>query len=209
MSQPDLLATHKTRTRYQRIAPFYDLMEIFSEKRYLPWRQRLWSMVEGPDILEVGIGTGKNIPLYQKGATIEAIDLTQGMVIRAIKLATELNATVNIRIGDVQILDFPNAFFDTIVATFVFCSVPDPILGLKELKRVIKPGGQVLLLEHVRSTNVILGPLMDILNPFIVRLTGANINRTTVENVRKAGFNIEKDEKLGSGDIFRFIIARP
>jgi len=166
-------------------------------------------MVEGPDILEVGIGTGKNIPLYQKGATIEAIDLTQGMVIRAIKRATELNATVNIRIGDVQILDFPNAFFDTIVATFVFCSVPDPVMGLKELKRVIKPGGCVLLLEHVRSANVILGPLMDILNPFIVRLTGANINRTTVENVRKAGFNIEKDEKLGSGDIFRFIIARP
>jgi len=209
MLQPDLLATHKTRTRYQRIAPFYDLMEIFSEKRYLPWRQRLWSIVEGPDILEVGIGTGKNIPLYPEGANIEAIDLAQGMVRRAIKRAAELSANVNIRTGDVQKLDFPDASFDTAVATFVFCSVPDPVMGLKELRRVIKPGGQVFLLEHVRSTNVFLGPLMDILNPFIVRITGANINRTTVEKVSKAGFNIEKDEKLGSGDIFRFIIVRP
>jgi ubiquinone/menaquinone biosynthesis C-methylase UbiE len=209
MSHLDVIATQKTRNRYQRIAPFYDLMEILSERQYLPWRKRLWSSVEGQDILEVGIGTGKNIPFYPDGANIEAIDLTPGMVKRAAKRATEVGVNVKINIGDAQLLDFPDNSFDTIVATFVFCSVPDPILGLKEIKRVLKPGGHVLLLEHVRSKNAILGPIMDVFNPIVVRIMGANINRNTVENVRKAGFTIKVDEKLSSGDIFRFVIAKP
>ena len=82
------------------------------------------------------------------------------------------------------------------------------MLGLRELRRVVQPGGRVLLLEHTRSANPILGTLMDILNSVVVRLIGANINRRTVENVRNAGLQIENVEDLGIGGMFKLITAR-
>ncbi len=109
---------------------------------------------------------------------------------------------------DVQHLEFPDQVFDTVFATFVFCSVPDPVLGLKELRRVCKPDGRLLLLEHMRPGNPLLGTLFDLLNPLVVRMMGANINRRTVENIRRAGWQIRVDEQLSS-DIVRWIEAEP
>ena len=207
--KPDPIATQETRRRYQRLSPFYDLMEGLSERRFHPWRKKLWSLVSDPRVLEVGVGTGKNMPFYPAGVSITAIDLTPGMLQRAQKRAADLGleSRVNLRLGDVQELDFPEAAFDSAVATFVFCSVPDPVLGLCELKRAVKPGGRVLLLEHMRSPNQIVGALMDLLNPVVVRMMGANINRKTVENVRLAGLEIEHIEDLGMGGIFKLIVA--
>ncbi len=178
-----------------------------SERSFRPWRERLWSMVEGPQVLEVGVGTGKNIPFYPSGMEVTAIDLTPGMLEKALKRASKLNLDVDLHLGDAQMMGFPDASFDTVVATCVFCSVPDPILGMREVLRVLKPGGQVLLLEHVRSAQAFLGALMDTVNPLVVRLVGANINRRTVENVRRAGLTVESVEDLGMGDIFKLIVA--
>jgi ubiquinone/menaquinone biosynthesis C-methylase UbiE len=207
-THPDEKATALTRSRYQRLSSIYDQMEGMGERRYAPWRAMLWSQVRGPKVLEVGVGTGKNIPYYPPGLEITAIDLTPGMLERARKRAAALNQSVDLLLGDIQALEFPDASFDTAVATFVFCSVPNPLLGLSEFKRVVKPGGQVLLLEHVRSTNQIEGALMDALNPLVVRIMGANINRRTVENVQKSGLVLEKVEDLGMGGIFKLILAR-
>jgi len=209
-SKPDPLATDATRRRYQHLSPFYDAMEGMSERRYHPWRTKLWSQVRGPHVLEVGIGTGKNMLFYPAGISIIGIDLTPGMLQRAQKRADNLRLypIVELQLGDVQQLDFPDNNFDSAVATFVFCSVPDPVLGLRELKRVVKPNGHVLLLEHMRSPNPFLGVVMDFLNPLIVRMMGANINRQTVENVRKAGLEIKQIEDLGAGGIFKLIMAR-
>lgn len=207
-NQPDSHASSRTRDRYQRISQVYDIMEILPERRYISWREHLWSLVRGPEILEVGVGTGKNIAFYPAGVRVTGVDLTPGMLDRARKRAAILNREVTLLLGDAQNLDFPDASFDTIVSTFVFCSVSDPVRGLRELGRVVKPDGQIFLLEHVRSDKLVVGELMDFLNPALVRVTGANINRRTVENVRRSGLHIERVEDLGLGDIFKLIIAR-
>ena len=204
----DVKETARTQARYQRIARLYDGMEAVSERRYRPWRARLWSMVRGPKVLEIGVGTGKNMPFYPEGLDITAIDLTPGMLDRARNRAAELDIDVDLRLGDAQSLDFPNGLFDKIVETFVFCSVPDPMLGLQELTRVLKPGGRLFMLEHMRAANPTLGLLMDAINPVLVRITGANINRRTVDNISRSGLQIEQVEELGMGDIFKLIVAQ-
>jgi ubiquinone/menaquinone biosynthesis C-methylase UbiE len=183
-------------------------MALLPERRYTPWRKYLWSLVEGPKVLEVGVGTGRNMLLYPSDIEITAIDLTPGMLVRAKRRASELGLDVDLRIGDVQNMEFPDDTFDTAVATCVFCSVTDPILGLKEVLRVIKPGGNALFIEHVRSENPLIGALMDLVNPLVVHTMGPNINRHTVQNIQQAEFNIEKVEDLGAGGIFKLIVAR-
>lgn len=130
-----------------------------SERRYRPWREKLWSQVSGSRVSEVGVGTGKNLPFYAESLAVTAIDLTPGMLGRAEARAADLGleSRVDFRLGEIQELDFADATFDSAVATFVFCSVPDPVLGLRQLKRVVKPRGPILLLEHVRSANALLG----------------------------------------------------
>lgn len=208
MIRTDVRATALTRARYQRLSTIYDLMEGAAEGRYRPWRAKLWGLVEGQRMLEVGVGTGKNMPYWSPGMHITAFDLTPGMLDIARRRADGLGLAADLRLGDVQAMDFRDASFDTAIVTFVFCSVPDPVLGLCELGRVVRHGGQVLLLEHVRSANPLLGTLMDVLNPLVVRMMGANVNRRTVENLQTAGLFVEGVEDLGLGGIFKLIQAR-
>ncbi|MEE8390914.1 MAG: methyltransferase domain-containing protein [Anaerolineae bacterium] len=199
--------TTATQARYDRIAPLYDLMETFMERRFSDWRKRAWSLVQGQKVLEVGVGTGKNIPYYSPGAHVTGVDLSEKMLARARRKAERLESPVTLVQMDVQTLDFPDDAFDNAIATCVFCSVPDPILGLQEIARVVKPGGRVVLLEHVRSENPLIGRLMDWIDPLVARLIGPHINRRTVENVRRAGLTIERVEDLSIGKIFKLIVA--
>ncbi len=202
-------ATTLTRARYQRISPIYDRLESLMERRVRPWRAKLWQSASGPRVLEVGVGTGKNMPFWPLNCKITAIDLTPGMLEIAQQRAKSLNRqSEELCLGDVQRLEFPSGVFDTVVSTFVFCSVPDPIKGLLEISRVIRPGGQILFLEHVRIDRPVIGTLMDVLAPLVVRLNGANINRRTVENVRIAGLQVEHIENLDKMGMFKLIFAR-
>jgi len=198
-----------TERRYDRIAPFYDLMEWITERSvFQDWRDKLWSRIFPGKIMEVGVGTGKNIPYYPKGAEVTAIDLSRGMLKKAKEKAKTLNVKVDLQHMDVQRLSFLDNTFDSAIATFVFCSVPIPVQGLQELKRVVKRDGDIWLLEHVRVNKPIIGSLMDIANPFVVHIMGANINRQTVENVKKAGLQILGVENI-KGDLVKLIHCRP
>ncbi len=201
-------ATEATKRRYDRIAPVYDLMEGLAERsRYTRWRKLLWDKVKGKNILEVGVGTGKNFPYYPPGAKIVAIDFSQKMLDRAREKARRESVQVNLQQMDVQKLEFADNTFDTVVASFVFCSVPDPIRGLKEVERVVKKGGKVVLLEHVLSADRIIAWFMNLVNPVVVRLMGPNINRETVENAARSGLKVERVTDLAAG-IFKLIEAR-
>jgi len=200
--------TEVAKRRYDRIAPLYDRMEgLIERSRYSKWRELLWSKVEGTHILEVGVGTGKNFPFYPPDEEITAIDFSKKMLERAEDRASKQKVRVSLQKMDVQNLEFEDNTFDTVVASFVFCSVPDPVRGLMEVERVCKPGGKVVLLEHVLSANRILGWLMNLANPLVVRMIGANINRRTAENVAKSGLAVEQVTDLGAG-IFKLIEAR-
>jgi ubiquinone/menaquinone biosynthesis C-methylase UbiE len=202
--------TRATRARYNRLAPFYDRMEAMNERSaFGKWRQDLWRRVGGPRILEVGVGTGKNMPHYPKDAQVTAIDLSPAMLQRAKAKAASAGNAVDLCLMDAQHMDFPDASFDTVVSTCVFCSVPDAVRGLREVRRVTRPGGQILLLEHMRSPNRRVGFLMDLLNPVVVRIMGANINRQTVENVIAAGLTIVRVDDLALGGIVKMIEATP
>ena len=204
----DTRATNLTRQRYERLSAYYDRLEGLTERRYRPWRRKLWGQVLGPRVLEVGVGTGKNMPYWPEGLVVTAIDLTPGMLVLARRQADQLRLQPDLRLGDVQALDFPDASYDSAVATFVFCSVPDPVLGLRELARVVRPGGQILLLEHGRPSNPLLGRVTDLLSPFVVRIIGANLNRRTVDNVRQAGIQVMQIEELAMGGMYKLIAAQ-
>ena len=168
---------------YDRVARVYDIydapMEWLGGSRR---RDRVLGRARG-EVLEVGIGTGRNLDRYPRGVRLTGIDVSEGMLRRARLRAERQGATVRLQCADVQALEFPDASFDTVTATCVFCSVADPVRGLREVGRVVKPDGRVLLLEHVRPRNRLGGWLADRLSPLTRRLMGPEINRRTEQNI--------------------------
>lgn len=202
--------TEKTRRRYNRMALIYDPMEFLVETtRFALWRTDFWQKVKGSQVLELGVGTGKNIAYYPDECDITALDLSPGMLEKAHKKAKHLDSSVTLVEGDIQELPFADQSFDSVVASFVFCSVPDPIQGLQEVYRVLKPGGQLLLLEHVLSRRPFYRGLMNFINPLIVCVSGANINRDTEQNILKSGLNLLKSCVLWGDIIYEFQAEKP
>jgi len=200
----DSQTTNAIRKRYNRMAPMFHRMESNMMKK---WRQELLLPVSGK-VLEVGIGAGANLPFYPEGIELTGIDFSPNMLKYAELRAHELQREVALLEMDAQQMQFEDNTFDFAVATCVFCSVPDPVAGMKEMLRVCKPAGTILLLEHMRSENPFVGKIMDLVNPLTVRLTGANINRKTLDNIARAGLRLEKNEQLLSS-IVRRLTLRP
>ncbi|WP_446809258.1 class I SAM-dependent methyltransferase [Methylomonas sp. 2BW1-5-20] len=181
--------SNRIRQRYDRLAPYFDSLEgVLEGLLFRRLRKKLWVQAAGAHILEVGVGTGKNFAFYPDDARMTGIDFSPRMLEIAQRKQQRKQIAVDLTLMDVQSLDYADNSFDTVIGSFVFCSVPKPRKGLKELYRVCKPGGQVLLLEHVLSSNKILATLMNLFNPLVVNTLGANINRQTLKNVQACPF---------------------
>ncbi len=191
---------------YDRVAPVYDLysspMEWLGGARR---RRRLLRHAQG-HVLEVGIGTGLNLEHYPAGVEITGIDVSPRMLVRARRRAADVRVDVDLEVADVEQLPFDDDRFETVTATCVFCSVADPVGGLRELARVVRPHGRVLLLEHVRPCNPALARLADLISPATRRLIGPEVNRRTERNVEAAGLEIVDVRRDG---VWREIRARP
>ena len=179
--------TNKIKKRYNRIAGFYDILDKPMEMALSKWRNDLLSEAKGK-VLEVGIGTGRNIPFYPNDIELTGIDFSPKMIeITQRKYGDRPN--IKILEMDAENMSFSDNCFDTVITSCVFCSVPDPVQGLREIKRVCKNDGKIVMLEHVRSQNRMVGPIMDTFNFIPLHLYGANINRKTYDNLIKAGFD--------------------
>ncbi|NJE26514.1 class I SAM-dependent methyltransferase [Thermococcus sp. MV5] len=193
--------------KYDRFSKIYDLFESPMEMRaFSKYRKKALSLAKGK-VLEIGIGTGKNLPYYPEGVEVIGIDFSRGMLEKAEKRKKELKLdNVKLLHMDAQNMEFDDNTFDTVVSTFVFCTVLDPIKGLKEVYRVLKPGGTAIFLEHMKSNSRLLNIPLYLMEPFIKTLLGTSMLRETQKNIDHAGFKIEKVENLFF-DIVRLIIA--
>lgn len=196
--------TEKIKHRYNRISKLYDLVEKPMENMFSKHRSEMLLQTKGK-VLEVGAGTGKNFQHYPHDVEVTAIDFSPEMVKIASSKAAKLENIKMVIEMDAENMAFNDDTFDTVVTSCVFCSVPHPVKGLREIKRVCKDGGKVLMLEHVKSKKPVISPLMDVMNPSPLHLYGANINRDTVENLYKAGFTNIRIKDLWF-DILKLII---
>jgi ubiquinone/menaquinone biosynthesis C-methylase UbiE len=198
--------TALVRQRYDRAAGAYDVMtwpmEALAMDRY---RRRLIAQLQGTRVLEVGVGTGRNLSLYPDTAHVDAIDFSPRMLERARHRPARAN--IDLALMDVEQLEWPSESFDSVVSTCVFCSVPNPLRGLMEIRRVLRAGGRALFLEHMRPGAAWLAAIFDWLDPLVAR-RGPHINRRTMETIRAAGLVVDREENLMS-DVLKLVIAHP
>lgn len=189
-----------------RAAAIYDLVMLPFEVFFIKgWRRLLWSMVRGPRVLELGVGTGANIPHYPQGFQVTAIDLSASMLERARRRARKTRHAVTLIRDDAQDLQHPSAF-DTVVATFLLCSVSDPSQVLAKALEALTPGGQLLLLEHGRSAGG-LGRLMDALAAPLYRISGDHIARDAAQLAEDSGYT-EVTQHYLVLDVVKIVSAR-
>ena len=200
--------TRRLVRRWNRQARLYDRLTAPMEHMLGLVRGRGWvfERVAKGRVLEVGAGTGKNLPYYPERAFVVASDLSPGMLARAVEKARGRSRTVRFVVTDAEDLAFRDGSFDTVLATCVFCTVPDPVRGLREARRVLKDGGEVVLLEHMRPEGF-LGKLFDLLDPIASRLMGPHINRRTLDNIRRAELVVVEERHVFS-DWIKVIVAR-
>lgn len=199
MSQPSS-STAPPRATYDRLASHYDRALGQLERRYLSrLRAQLFAALPaGSRLLEVGAGTGLNFPYYPDSTSGVATELSREMIRRA--QAKSRPARVHLVQNNAEQLPFHDASFDAACAALVFCSVASPARAFAELRRVVKPGGIIALLEHVRPPGL-LGYLFDFLNLFTVALIDDHFNRRTAAEAQRAGLQLSRVERRALGII--------
>ncbi len=201
--------TERARRIYDESAGRYDRQIGFFE-RLLFGGGREWvcSQARGK-VLEVAIGTGRNLPFYPKEVRLTGVDLSPAMLEVARAHAQELGVEADLRVGDAQALPFPDEAFDTVVMTLSLCTIPDDHQAVAEASRVLKPGGRLLLLEHVRSPVLPVRTVQRLLDPLFVRFQADHLLREPLDHLEDASLEVERIERSKWGIVERLSSRKP
>jgi ubiquinone/menaquinone biosynthesis C-methylase UbiE len=195
--------TERVRRLQDREAPRYDRRIAFFERvLFGDGRQWVCRRAQGR-VLELAAGTARNLPYYPIEVTVVGIELSEQMLAIGQRRAHELGRDADLRLGDAQALEFPDQSFDTIVCTLGLCTIPDPRRAVAEARRVLRPGGHILLLEHVRSPLLPVRLLQRLFEPLAVRFAADHLTREPLDYLAAEGFEIERLERSKWGIVER------
>lgn len=201
--------TERLRVVWRQYAPRYD-RQIASCERMLFGGGREWvcSRATG-EVLEIAVGTGRNLSCYPAGVRLTGVDLSPEMLEIARQRAGELGMAADLREADATALPFPDASFDTVLSTLALCEIPDERTAIAEMYRVLRPGGALLLLDHVVSDHLLVRLGQRLLEKFTLRMLGDHQTRRPLPLVERAGFVIEQQERLKAGIVERVAARKP
>lgn len=195
--------TKRVKDIYEEVADRYDRLIGFPERLlFKGGRQWVCSQARG-DVLEIALGTGRNLPHYPQGVRLTGIELSPAMLEVARQRAGDLGIQANLREGDAQSLPFADESFDTVVSTLSLCTIPDDRRALAEAARVLRPGGRLLLLEHVRSPNPAVRAAQRLLDPLTVRFQSDHLLREPLDHLDETGLELENVERSKQGLVER------
>jgi ubiquinone/menaquinone biosynthesis C-methylase UbiE len=201
--------TQRVRTVMDDQAPRYDRsMDFYDRVLFGGAREWACSQVEG-DVLEIAIGTGRNLALYPPGVRVTGVELSAEMLARARSRARELGAAVELLAGDAHDLPLADASFDTVLITFALCTIPDDRRAAAEALRVLRPGGRLVAVEHVRSPVLPVRAVQRVLEPLSVRVSADHLVRDPLDYLADVGFEIESAQRSKWGIVERISARRP
>ncbi len=196
-----------TQSKWDKAAANFDFMAAYGpEKRWEPFKRELFSEMGEGKVLFLALGTGLDIPFFPENRTVTAIDISPKMLEGAKDRIAAYSGTIETHVMDVHDMPFDDETFDQVFTSCTFCSVPKPVQGLEQLRRVLKPGGTLRMFEHTGSRYVPFRFMMDLMTQVSKRL-GPDMNRKTVENVKAAGFELERVNHVFL-DVVKQIYAR-
>ena len=209
MKQTTLTETERVRRIQDKEAPRYDRqMGFYDRILFAGGREWACSRVNG-EVLELAVGTGRNLPYYPAHVRLTGIELSPQMLEIARRRAAQLGLDVDLRIGDAQALDFEDHSFDTVIITFGLCTIPDDRAAVTEAHRVLRPGGQLVALEHVRSPSLPIRAVQRVLDPLSVRFAADHLVRDPLDYLGDVGFEIVGVERLKWGIVERAVARKP
>lgn len=199
----------RLRRSWDRQAGSYDRGMAFFERHFFgDTRGWICSRARG-DVLEVAIGTGLNLPHYPDDVRLTGLEWSPQMLRHAGDRAVALGRDVDLRTGDAQAMEFPDARFDTVVCTFGLCAIPDDQRAIREMDRVLRPGGVLLLADHVVSSRWYVRVLQAGLDLVMVPLGGEHFRRRPMRRVRELGYGIEAHDRFKAGIVERVAARKP
>lgn len=188
----------------------YDKKIGWFERRVFGVDNRAWacSRAQG-EVLEVAVGTGLNLPNYPEHVRVTGIELSPGMLEIAKDRGRDLGRDFDLRLGDAHHLPFEEGSFDSVVCTFSLCNIPDVDQAVAEMKRVLRPGGKLILVDHIRSSVKPVYWLQKAMEFFSLRTDGDHITRRPLDQVRSNGFDVREQERFRWGIVERVSAIKP
>lgn len=205
-----------TQQRTGRWHRYWDKQASGYDKAIAVWDRRMlgdsrqWACAQAEgNVLEVAVGTGLNLPHYPADATVTGVDLSEGMLDGARRRATTLDHPASLRQADAHDLPFTDGFFDTVVCTLGLCAIPDPDKAIDEMIRVLRPGGTLILVDHVESTNPVARVVQRLVDLVTVPMAGEHFRRRPYRTVTARGLDIVRQERFKLGIVERLVARKP